>query len=184
MHVDQTVPDLRGENAVYCGHVTTDAEFASPKDAANDSRILAFGRLLGAANGLEYVLGRALEEETGLSHSLFELLLIVGRAGPGGISVKDIAQAKVLTSGGATRLVHRAVERELVTRRASAQDGRVQLIELTMDGERTVVEAAAVHARNIERLVLGVLPPADVATFEAGVKVLSKSAAKLLPVMP
>lgn len=171
-------------NGVYCGHVTSDYEFASPRDAANDSRILAFGRLLGAANGLEYVLGRALEDETGLSHSLFELLLIVGRADPGGISVKEIAQARVLTSGGATRLVQRAVERGLVHRRASEEDRRVQLIELTSEGERTVIAAAAVHARNVERFVLGELPAADIAAFEAGVKLLSKNAARMLPVMP
>ena len=171
-------------DSVYSGHVTTEYEFASAKDAANDPRIIEFGRLLGAANGLEYLLGRALEDETGLSHSLFELLLIVGRAGEGGISAKDIAQAKVLTSGGATRLVHRAVESGLVSRRVSTEDGRVQLIELTSEGERMAVEAAAVHARNIERLVLAVLPREDRGAFERSVKILSKHASKQLPVMP
>lgn len=164
--------------------MTTENEFASAKDAASDARILAFGRLLGAANGLEYLLGKELEEQTGLSHSLFELLLIVGRAGVGGLSVRDIAQAKVVTSGGATRLVHRAVEQGLVSRRASAEDGRVQLIELTAEGEREVVEAAGLHARNIERLMLSVLPAENRAVFEESVKTLSKHASGALPVMP
>jgi len=169
---------------VYCGDVTTENEFASAKEAASDARILVFGRLLGAANGLEYLLGKELEEQTGLSHSLFELLLIVGRAGVGGLSVRDIAQAKVVTSGGATRLVHRAVEQGLVSRRASADDGRVQLIELTAEGERAVVEAAGLHARNIERLLLSVLPAENRAVFEESVRTLSKHASGALPVMP
>ncbi|MER7447311.1 MarR family transcriptional regulator [Microbacterium sp. NPDC097977] len=164
--------------------MTDSDEFASAQEAANDPRILAFGRLLGAANGLEYLLGRALEERTGLPHSLFELLLIVGRAGEGGISTKGIAQAKVLTSGGATRLVHRGVELGLVSRRASTEDGRVQIIELTPEGERLAVEASTIHARNIDQLVLAALPAADLSTFEESVKALSKHAASQLPVMP
>ena len=175
---------FRRRRSVYCGHVSTTPEFASAQEASNDSRILAFGRLLGAANGLEYLLGRALEEETGLPHSLFELLLIVSRAGAGGISAKDIAQARVLTSGGATRLLHRAVERGLVSRRPSPHDGRVQLIELTDAGERAVTEAAAAHARNIERLLLDVLPKDHLDSFEGDLKTLSKHASALLPVMP
>ena len=99
-----------------------DEQFASAQDAANDPRILVFGRLLGAANRLEFILGRALEESTGLSHSMLELLLVVGRAGDEGIALRDIAQARVLTSGGATRLVQRASEQGLVQRRVLPAD--------------------------------------------------------------
>ena len=59
-------------------------EIATAKDAADDERVLAFGRLQGAANRLEYVLGRALEQECGISHLMFEVLLILGRAGAPG----------------------------------------------------------------------------------------------------
>jgi hypothetical protein len=59
--------------------VDVETEFATAGEAANDPRILVFGRLLGAANRLEYILGRALEESSRLSHSVFELLLVVGR---------------------------------------------------------------------------------------------------------
>ncbi|MEO7017057.1 MAG: MarR family transcriptional regulator [Leifsonia sp.] len=164
--------------------MTDEHHFASVAEAAYDPRILVFGRLLGAANGLEYLLGRALEDATGLSHSLFELLLIVGRAGDRGISVKDIAQAKVLTSGGATRLVHRAVEQELVSRSASADDRRVQFVRLTAKGERVLLEASSKHVENIERWLLSVLPEDDLPSFTRSVRTLSKSASASLPVMP
>lgn len=158
--------------------------FSSPREAANDPRILVFGRLLGAANRLEYILGRALEEQTGLSHSIFELLLIVGRAGGGGVPVRDIAQARVLTSGGATRLVTRAAEQGLIARTTSARDGRVQLIHLTLAGEDLLLEASGIHAQNIERYLLDALPADQAEIFAAAIRTLSKKAERSLPVMP
>ena len=158
--------------------------FSSPAEAAYDPRILLFGRLLAAANGLEYLLAKELEDATGLSHPVFELLLIVARAGSEGISLKDIAQAKVVTSGGATRLVHRASDQHLVEKFPSQDDGRVQLVRLTPLGERTLLEASAVHARNIERFLIDSLPPDAREVFASSIRMLSKSASAALPVMP
>ena len=164
--------------------MTTEREFTSAQEAANDSRILVFGRLLGAANRLEYILGHSLEKNAGLSHSVFELLLLVGRAGPGGIAARDIAQARVLTSGGATRLVNRAAEQGLITRRTSDEDARVQLIELTEHGEEVLLDASALHARNIQQYLLDVLPADQAEVFAQTIRTLSKSAAQALPLMP
>ncbi|MEO6117056.1 MAG: MarR family winged helix-turn-helix transcriptional regulator [Pseudolysinimonas sp.] len=157
---------------------------ATPQEAANDSRILVFGRLIGAANRLEYILGRSLEEEVGLSHTLFELLLVVGRAGEGGVPVRDIAQARVLTSGGATRLVQRAAELGLIERGTSRQDARVQLIKLTSKGADLLVRASAVHARNVEKYLIAVLPADQAVVFADAIRALSVNAAKNIPVMP
>ena len=109
-------------------------------DPADDPRILMFGHLLVAANQLECLPGRSLEGTVGLDHSLFELLLVVGRAGGAGVPVRDVAQERVLTSGGATRLVQRAVALGLVERMGSPDDRRVQLIGLTAKGERVLLE--------------------------------------------
>ena len=84
-----------------------EAEIRTAKEAADHELILAFGRLQGAASRLEYILGRALEVECGISHLVFEVLLILGRAGEPGLSMRAIAQEQVLTTGGATRLVDR-----------------------------------------------------------------------------
>jgi DNA-binding MarR family transcriptional regulator len=164
--------------------VNVQREFTTAQEAANDPRILVFGRLLGAANRLEYLLGRSLELETGISHSLFELLLLAGRAGEAGIPVRDIAQARVLTSGGATRLVQRASAQGLIESRGSANDRRVQLIHLTSRGEQILLEAAALHARNIERFVIDPLPVDQAEVFAEAIRTLSKNAAKELPIMP
>ncbi len=158
--------------------------FDTAAAAAYDPRILLFGRLLAAANGLEYLLAKELEDATGLTHPIFELLLIVARGGDTGVSLKDIAQAKVVTSGGATRLVHRGVEQGLVERHPSVEDGRVQLVRLTPFGEQTVREASAVHAQNIQALLIDALPEGNEEAFAAGVRALSKTASAALPIMP
>lgn len=159
-------------------------EFGSGQEAANDHRILVFGRLLGTANRLEFLLGRALEQEFGLSHSLFELLLLAARGGNKGIPVRDIAQARVLTSGGATRLVQRAAALGLIERGSSAVDGRVQLIRLTTHGEAVLLRASTRHVENIERYMLDLLSPSEAEVFSAAVKKISKNAAQHLPIMP
>jgi DNA-binding MarR family transcriptional regulator len=161
-----------------------ETRFHSAAEAANDPRVLAFGRLLGAANRLEFLLGRDLEERLGLPHVMYELLLLVGRAGEEGLPIREIAQARVLTSGGATRLVQRALAQGLVTRTHSARDARVQLIHLTPVGARTVTEASNVHVRNIERHLVEVLGDDEMASFSTMIRKLSESAARSLPVMP
>ncbi len=40
------------------GNVEEPTEISSPKEAADNALVLAFGRLQGAANRLEYILGR------------------------------------------------------------------------------------------------------------------------------
>ncbi|QCO98027.1 winged helix-turn-helix transcriptional regulator [Arthrobacter sp. 24S4-2] len=159
-------------------------EFGSGQEAANDYRVLAFGRLLGAANRLEHLLGRDLEEEFGISHSIFELLLLAGRAGSQGIPVRDIAQARVLTSGGATRLVQRASALGLIERENSASDARIQLIRLSAHGEDLLLRASTRHVENIERHLLNLLSPGEAEVFSAAVKKISKHAARELPIMP
>jgi len=152
-------------------------------DAANEPRILAFGRLLGAAGGLEYMLGRAIEREFGISHAMFEVLLLLGRAGRP-LSMREISQARVLTTGGATRLVDRMQTYSLVQREVYEGDRRVHLVGLTEIGESTAVRAARTHAANVQRYMLDALPDTERDALLAGLAALSTSAGAVLPQMP
>ncbi|BEL06934.1 MarR family winged helix-turn-helix transcriptional regulator [Actinoplanes sichuanensis] len=157
------------------------AEITTAGDAANHELVLAFGRLQGAANRLEYILGRALEEECGISHLMFEVLLILGRAGDAGLSMRSIAQEQVLTTGGATRLVDRMEAAGLVERAADPADRRGTLVRLTPEGETTVVRAAQVHVTNIRRYFVEPLPADHRTRFAEDLRLLSHSARDALP---
>ncbi|MFF4117544.1 MarR family winged helix-turn-helix transcriptional regulator [Streptomyces sp. NPDC001714] len=160
------------------------AEISTPEDAANNALVLAFGRLQGAANRLEYILGRSLERECGISHLMFEVLLILGRAGDPGLSMRAIAQEQVLTTGGVTRLVDRMEAAGLVERAEDPGDRRGRLVRLTPVGEETTVTAARLHRDNIRRYFVTPLPPEDRDRFAEDLRILSHSARDALPRLP
>ncbi|MFD0569063.1 MarR family winged helix-turn-helix transcriptional regulator [Kitasatospora gansuensis] len=157
---------------------------ASAKDAADDGRVLAFGHLLGSAGRLEHILGRAIEEECGISHLMFEVLLILGRAGGPGLPMRVIGREQVLTTGGVTRLVDRMEAAGLVERAADPEDRRGRLVRLTALGERTAVRAARVHVDNVQRYFLDPLPEADRERFVRDLRLLSLAARDALPRLP
>jgi DNA-binding MarR family transcriptional regulator len=156
---------------------------STAKDAADNELVLAFGRLQGAANRLEYILGRALEEQCGISHLVFEVLLILGRAGEPGLSMRAIAREQVLT-GGATRLVDRMEAAGLVQRVEDPGDRRGRLVRLTPLGEQTAVTASRMHIQNIRRYFLEPLPAQDRDRFAEDLRILSHSARDVLPRLP
>lgn len=156
-------------------------EISTAREAAEDDLILAFGRLQGAANRLEYIVGRALEQECGISHLMFEVLLILGRAGDPGLSMGAIGREQVLTTGGVTRLVDRMETAGLVERAEDPADRRGRLVRLTPHGEQTVVGAARVHVENIRRYFIEPLPVADRERFAEDLRILSHAARDMLP---
>ncbi|WP_460849431.1 MarR family winged helix-turn-helix transcriptional regulator [Nocardioides ultimimeridianus] len=160
------------------------ANISTAKEAAGHDLVVAFGRLQGAANRLEYIVGRALEQECGITHLMFEVLLILGRAGEPGLSMRALAQEQVLTTGGATRLVDRMEAAGLVDRVADPEDGRGRLVRLTPEGEQTAVEAARVHVANLREYFLAPLPPTHLDRFAEDLRTLSHAARDALPRLP
>jgi DNA-binding MarR family transcriptional regulator len=156
-------------------------EISTAKDAGEHELILAFGRLQGAANRLEYILGRAIEQECGISHLMYEVLLILGRGGGPGLSMRAISQEQVLTTGGVTRLIDRMEAAGLVERTETPGDRRGRLVRLTALGEQTVVHASRVHLENIQRYFLEPLPTGDRKRFMEDLRILSHAARDMLP---
>ena len=149
-------------------------------DAVADERIQAFGVVLTAAGRLERLLGSAMEQESGLSHPMFEVLLLLA-AKPEGAPMGDLSRRLVLTSGGATRLIDRMIEAGLVRRARSREDKRVQVVTLTEAGAARLVEAARRHAAELDRHVFGVLTPDHAAAVFAGLDELGAHALEALP---
>ena len=159
-------------------------EISTAKEASNHELVLAFGRLQGAANRLEYILGRAIEEQFGISHLMYEVLLILGRAGGPGLSMRAIGQEQVLSTGGVTRLVDRMEAAGLVERATDPSDRRGRLVCLTPLGEETAVRASRLHVENIERYFLAPLPVEHRERFAEDLRILSHTARDMLPRLP
>jgi len=160
---------------------SAESEITTAREAANDKLVLAFGHLQGAANRLEYLLGRALEERCGINHVTFEVLMILGRSGPDGLPMRSIGQERVLSTGGASRLIDRMEAAGLVIRGADADDRRGCRVHLTAAGEDTAVRAARIHAENVRRFFLEPLPEEHHAKFIEDLRILSHSARDALP---
>jgi DNA-binding MarR family transcriptional regulator len=152
----------------------------SAAEAVADRRIQEFGVLLTTVNRLERLLGAAMERESGLSHPMFEVLLLVA-ARPGGVPMGDLSRRLVLTSGGATRLVDRMIEARLVLRERSSEDKRVQMVTLTEAGADLLVRAARRHAAELDRHVHGVLAPERMAAMLDGLDELGRHVNDVLP---
>lgn len=156
-------------------------DITTARQAAGDDLVVTFGRLLGVANRLEYLLGRAIERECGISHLMFEVLLILGRAGEPGLSMSAIGRAQVLTTGGVTRLIDRMEAAGLVARTDDPGDRRGRLVRLTALGERTAVRASRLHRDNIQRYLADPLPAEHWQRFADDLRILGHSVEKEVP---
>lgn len=149
-------------------------------DVVDDARIQAFGVMLTAVNRLERLLGSVMERESGLSHPMFEVLLLLA-ARPDGAPMGELSRQLVLTSGGATRLIDRMIEAGLVGRARSGEDKRVQLVTLTDAGRDRLVEASRRHAEQLDRHIYGVLPADRAAALFETLDTLGRHALEALP---
>ncbi|MFD2796879.1 MarR family winged helix-turn-helix transcriptional regulator [Promicromonospora vindobonensis] len=86
------------------------------------------------------------EVEAGLaplnvSMTEYSVLALLAEAGPHGMRMSELAQRRVMTSGGFTRLADRLEARGLIERRRSASDGRGFEAVLTPEGRKIMRKA-------------------------------------------
>jgi DNA-binding MarR family transcriptional regulator len=127
----------------------------TPVTDADEALITTFGRLVEAYSGLGQQLGRSLEQESGIPHTWFEVLLRISRADGGQITMGALAQQVALTTGGITRMVDRMIAAGLVQRVPCPTDRRVHFAGLTGQGRAKLDEAAKVHAANLRQAFAG-----------------------------
>ena len=97
------------------------------------------------------------------------------------MSMGSIAQERVLTTGGVTRLVDRMLAAGLVTRDEDPADRRGRLVRLTQLGDETVARAARMHAVNVQRFLLDPLPAEHREQFTRDLRTVSLRARDALP---
>ena len=127
----------------------------TPVTDADEALITTFGRVVEVYSGLGQQLGRSLEQECGIPHTWFEVLLRISRGDGGQISMGALAHQVALTSGGITRMLDRMIAAGLVRRVPCPTDRRVYFAALTNQGQAQLDEAAKVHAANLRQAFAG-----------------------------
>jgi len=128
-------------------------------DLIGDERITAYGMLLEANRRLERVFEHSLREHHDMTNVAFEALLRLGRSEGGQMSMSELADQMVLTSGGVTRLIDRLNETGLVERLQCAEDRRVQWAHITDAGRIRLAEALETHLVDLETHFVSLIEP-------------------------
>ena len=147
----------------------------------DDPLVRGFGVLLEVTARLERLAGEALENEHGISHVMFEVLLRLAGAPGRRLPIGEIGRRLVVTSGGATRLVLRMQKLDLVYRSTSTADRRVQMVELTNRGADVLDQAGRLHAQTLREHLAGPLPPDELSTMLATLDRLGSVLRERLP---
>lgn len=122
---------------------------------ARDERIVLAGNLLSATHRLTRALDQHLLLTTGLSLTFYEALVHLRRTESGRLTMGELASELGLTTGGATRLVDRLLERALVARANCPTDRRTLYVELTTLGADELEAATAQYLEALDRLLIG-----------------------------
>lgn len=120
------------------------------ESAFADDRITSFGLFVEANRRVMRTIEASLQDEHGLTLVEFEALIRLARADEGHISMSELAEQMVLTSGGATRLVDRLVGDGLVEREACPSDRRVLWAKLSSAGRSKLGAALITHLEDLE----------------------------------
>jgi MarR family transcriptional regulator, 2-MHQ and catechol-resistance regulon repressor len=127
----------------------------------DDDRLRLMGLLVRSHRRLTDQLGRELEGTVGIPLVWFDVLIHVGGAPDGRLTMSRLSNDVALTTGGVTRLVDRMTEAGLVARQNCPNDRRSVHVVLTESGHRTLAQAVTEHIEGIDRHLMQPLDQAD-----------------------
>jgi DNA-binding MarR family transcriptional regulator len=127
----------------------------------DDERLALMGLLVRSHRNLTYLLGRELEQSVGIPLVWFDVLIHIGGAEEGRLTMSRLSTEVALTTGGVTRLVDRMVEAGLVARQNCPSDRRSVHVVLTPAGQSTLRSAIGAHIEGIDRHLVAPLNETD-----------------------
>jgi MarR family transcriptional regulator, 2-MHQ and catechol-resistance regulon repressor len=133
----------------------------------DDERIRLMSLVVRTHRLLTDRLGRELEGAIGIPLVFFDVLIHVGAAPDGRLTMSRLSTDVALTTGGVTRLVDRMVDAGLVLRENCPNDRRSIHVVLTAAGRDVMTRATAAHAESIERYLFTPLSAEDRAGLAA-----------------
>ena len=140
----------------------------------DDERLALMGLLVRSHRQLTYLLGRELEQTVGIPLVWFDVLIHIGGAEEGRLTMSRLSAEVALTTGGVTRLVDRMVEAGLVARQNCPSDRRSVHVVLTPTGESTLRNAIGAHIEGIDRHLVAPLNETDRAALKVALSKLAR----------
>jgi DNA-binding MarR family transcriptional regulator len=127
-------------------------------------------RLLTCTTLIENEVRRRLRDNFDITLPRFDLLAQLDRA-PNGMTLGELSQRMMVSNGNITGLVDRLAEQGLIRRRPSPNDRRVQIVNLTPEGQKFFRSMARLNADWVGEIFEG-LSPRDI---EALMPLLAKT---------
>jgi DNA-binding MarR family transcriptional regulator len=134
-------------------------------DSLNPEQMHTYFALTEAVSLLQYAVRQQLQAEGGLSYVQFEILATLATAEGRALTMTDLADGVVYSRSG---LTHQAglLERDgLITRRASPDDQRATVVDITEAGRERVAAVLPGHIAVVRELLFEPLSERDVRTL-------------------
>ncbi|MFE6869384.1 MarR family winged helix-turn-helix transcriptional regulator [Kitasatospora sp. NPDC057692] len=123
----------------------------------DEEEMAAWRSFVTASNLLNRRLERQLKEDSGLSHTQYEILVHLSAAPAGSLRMTELADKLVTSKSGLTYQVTQLEKMGLVSRRSCPSDVRGVFAELTDQGDEMLREAAPGHVALVRELLIDVL---------------------------
>jgi DNA-binding MarR family transcriptional regulator len=120
--------------------------------------------LLSTSNAIKKAVDARMRQRFGLSLSRFDVLAALDRAGEGGSTAGALTAHLKVTEGNTTQVTAPLIHDGLVSRTASAEDGRVAIFRLTKKGQKIFDQMAEANRRWVSD-AFAALSPAEIATL-------------------
>jgi len=133
----------------------------------DDERLQLMGLIVRTHRRLTDALERELEQSVGIPLVFFDVLIHVGAAPEGRLTMSSLSSDVALTTGGVTRLVDRMAEAGLVARQNCPNDRRSIHVVLTPEGHAVLQQAVAAQIDGIDRHLMAHLDGGDRADLAA-----------------
>ncbi|MFC8452646.1 MarR family winged helix-turn-helix transcriptional regulator [Kitasatospora sp. NPDC057223] len=134
----------------------------------DQDEMAAWRGFVAASNLLNRRLERQLKEESGLSHTQYEILVHLSAAPGGSLRMTELADRLITSKSGLTYQVTQLEKAGLVGRRSCPSDVRGVFADLTEAGREAVRQAAPGHVALVRELLIDVLSPEQLTALAEG----------------
>jgi DNA-binding MarR family transcriptional regulator len=134
----------------------------------NDEEMAAWTGFLGAGALLNRRIEQQLREDSGLSHTQYEILVRLNETPDGALRMTELADALLNSKSGLTYQMTQLEKAGLTGRRSCDWDVRGVIAYITDEGRAKLEAAAPGHAALVRELLIDVLTPEQVKALGDG----------------